>query len=110
VKKRKIVVPEKCVSVVSTAPVQRETPPESLGKNLNNIEDAKTWLLHPSNWIDSRLWIIKWDGIVPKIARHQALKLIEEPGDDAIFQVVVRHQSSLKSRGKKRDDEDDFIE
>lgn len=75
-------------------------PPADLGRNLNTIEDARRWLLHPSNWLDSQFWIIRWDGIVPKIRESRAKELIAQPHDTGLFEVVVIEQRRMKNRAK----------
>ena len=82
-------------------PVVGPRPPLELGKNLNTIEDARKWLSHPSNWIKSQLFIIKWDGEVPYIEETRARKLEE---DDSVLLSVVRHQKFLKERGMLHDE------
>lgn len=84
-----------------------EKPDPSLGANLMTIEDGKRWLLHPSNWHDGQIYIVKWNGLVPTLSRVHAERLVREHWDNGMYEVVVRHQLSLKRRGKDRDDSAD---
>jgi hypothetical protein len=86
-----------------------EKPEAKLGGNLNTIEDARRWLLHPSNWFEGRTYIIKWDGLVPTICKEHAERLVREHWDTGMYEVVVRHQLSLKRRGKDRDDPEPML-
>lgn len=76
-------------------------PPPELGKNLQNLDDAKRWLLHPSNWHDSRVFILKWDGLVPTLSRYHGERLLREEWDTGILEVAVRHQYALKNRVRR---------
>lgn len=75
-------------------------PPAELGKNLTTVADARRWLLHPSNWIDSSFWIVKWDGVIPKLTRRIALERLANPSDNGIFEVIVIEQHRMKTRAK----------
>ena len=78
-------------------------PPEELGRNLETIADARRWLMHPSNWIESWFYIIRWDGIVPKIRKQRALELLKQPEDTGIFIVAVQEQRRRKTRSSGPD-------
>lgn len=82
--------------------VQVETPkplPESLGYNLDTIEKARQWLINPQNWFKSELFILRWEGLIPKISERHGRRLIAEPWDDGLPWTVVYEQKKLRARG-----------
>ena len=77
--------------------------PFGLGYELDTVEKARQWLTHPSNWFKSGLFILKWDGLVPRIAETHGKRLIAEPYDDGLPSVVVfeqRRRRTKKDRGE----------
>ena len=82
-----------------------ELPKEKLerefGLDLNTIPKARRWLTNPQNWFESQTFILRWDGLVPYICRRHGLRLLQEPWDDGIPEVVVREQMRLRSGGRK---------
>lgn len=78
--------------------------PEGFGYNLDTVAKARQWLTHPQNWFKSTLFIIKWDGLVPRIAEHHGQRLVNEPLDNGLAEVVVTEQR--KRRAKKSRGED----
>lgn len=82
---------------------QAETPPplpDSFGYNLDTVTKARQWLTNPQNWFRSNLFIIKWDGLLPRISEHHGQRLINEPWDNGLPEVVVMEQ---RNRRKKKD-------
>ena len=77
---------------------RRDPPPIELGRDLKSIEDAHRWLSHPSNWIKSQLFIIKWDGVVPYIEESRGMELLREGFDKSILLSVISQQRERKSR------------
>jgi hypothetical protein len=69
------------------------------------VADARRWLTHPSNWFESELFIIKWDGLVPRISRRHGQRLLDEPWDDGLPEVVLRQQREARKCGSSQVDE-----
>ncbi len=82
---------------------------EEFGRNLDTIEKARQWLTHPQNWHVSKMFIVKWNGLLPTLNKEHALRLIDEPHDTGLPQVVVVHQRDLKN-GKKTEAEEPVAE
>lgn len=95
------------MSFVDVAGDLLELPKEKLarefGLDLNTIPKARRWLTNPQNWFESQTFILKWDGLVPFICRRHGLRLLQEPWDDGLPEVVVREQMRLRSGGHKDD-------
>lgn len=80
-----------------TCPLIGTEPPNiNKGKNLKNIEDVRAWLSHPSNQVNTELYIIKWDGYIPKLSVHQVDYLWNDPG---LARVVIEAQLFYKKKG-----------
>lgn len=73
-----------------------EELPESFGRNLDTIEKARRWLTNPRNWFTSELFILRWDGLLPRISRRHGERLVRETWDDGLPWVVVREQRLLR--------------
>lgn len=74
-------------------------PPEKLGRMLTTLEEAKAWLLHPSNWFESDLDILRWDGLSPKISRSRALAYLRgETNDDVFLGAIVGQRNRRAGR------------
>lgn len=71
-------------------------PPEELGKNLLTVADVRTWLSHPSNQLETRLFIVKWDGLVPKVSVHHVERMMVE---DGFCEVVIWEQQRRRRGG-----------
>lgn len=74
--------------------VPLDAPDPDLGRNLRTLDDVRRWLGHPSNWKDTKLFIIYWDGNVPKIARTS----VDQLKRDGFCEVVIREQINRKKR------------
>jgi hypothetical protein len=72
-------------------------PGLEFGRNLDTVEKARRWLTHPKNWRKTQLFIIIWDGSIPYISERHGQKMIDEPWDDSLTQVVVIGQHRLKN-------------
>lgn len=73
-----------------------------LGKDLTTIEKARQWLLHPVNFSQvGDIDIMKWDGLVPRISKRHAFRLLREPWDTGLFEVAVRHQHHLRNKARR---------
>jgi hypothetical protein len=73
--------------------------PESFGRNLDTLEKARLWLTNPHNWHSSRMFIIKWNGLVPSINEGHARRLMAETWDDGLPWSVVYEQRRRKAKG-----------
>lgn len=97
-----------------TAPeVVTEKLPETFGYNLDTIEKARRWLTNPQNWFKSELFILKWDGLIPRISERHGRRLIAEPWDDGLPWTVVYEQKqrrSKKDRGEEIEEKDNNAE
>jgi hypothetical protein len=87
-------------------PTKENTPPlsEEFGRNLDTIAKARQWLTNPHNWLDQNSFVVKWDGLIVKIAKHHGVRLFEETHDNGLPEVVVREQIRLR-RGGRREEE-----
>jgi hypothetical protein len=75
-----------------------EQLPPDFGYNLDTIEKARKWLTNPKNWFRSELFILKWDGIVPRISEKHGQRLINEPWDDGLPWAAVYGQKMLRNK------------
>lgn len=81
-------------------------PPEEMGKNLDTLEKAVWWLSHPSNWQSSRIVLIRWDGVIPKISEYHGRRLVDFPDDVDMASSVILEQRRRKLLGTRKDDEE----
>jgi len=88
--------------VVSEVKLQTEQLPAEFGKNLDTVEKARQWLTNPFNWHTGNIYIIKWDGLTPTVCERHGRRLVNEPEDNGLPAVIVRHQRDLRA-GKKED-------
>lgn len=80
-------------------------PDRDLGRNLESFEDVAAWLSHPTNWFGGDMYIVKWDGYVPTIAKNHAWQLA--PGSycrDMMLKVVLTEHQRRKRGGFKEAD------
>lgn len=77
-----------------------EPLPVEFGKRLDTVERAREWLTNPHNWHESNMMILRWDGNLCTVCRRHGERLIREPWDNGLPEVVVREQMRLKSGGK----------
>jgi hypothetical protein len=77
---------------------------EEFGKNLNTVEDARKWLTNPHNWHSSNLFVIKWNGLLCTVNERFGQRLIDEPNDIGLLNVVVIDQIRIKRYGKCDDE------
>ena len=89
-----------------------ESPPpllESFGYGLDTVQKARQWLTNPQNWFKSNLFIIKWDGLLPRICEQHGQRLINEPWDDGLAHTVMveqRKRRTKKDRGETLDEKE----
>ena len=82
----------------NAAPTNVDPLPETFGRNLDTLEKARLWLTNPNNWHSSRLYILKWDGLLCTISREHGERLINEPWDDGLPWSVVYTQRTHRAR------------
>ena len=82
-------------------PTRKNTQPlpESFGRNLDTLEKARLWLTNPHNWHTGKLFILRWDGLIPTIMEDHARNLIKNPQDDGLPWCVVFGQGKRRERG-----------
>lgn len=78
---------------------------EEFGRNLDTVPKARQWLTNPHNWHEGQMFIIKWDGLLCTVSRTHGQRLIDEPHDSGLPEVVVREQYRLKKGGKQERDD-----
>jgi hypothetical protein len=78
-----------------------EPLPESFGRELDTLEKAWQWLTNPHNWHESRVYIIKWTGLVCTVTREHGERLIREPWDWGLPLAVVTTQRLRRSKNLK---------
>lgn len=73
------------------------TPPPatSLGSELTSVESVREWLGHPSNQFEGQIFIVKWDGYVPKLSKQHAERLWEGTG----LAEVIAYEQVRRKRG-----------
>jgi hypothetical protein len=72
---------------------------------LNSVQDVLDWLNRPENQFDSLLFIVRWDGHTPTIARRKLVEL-NNPDDRGLAEVVLIEHT----RRKRRPDEQEPVE
>lgn len=96
----------KIVDVTSDAPVivitkdMIEPLGEDFGRNLDTIKKARQWLTNPHNWHEGETFVLKWEGLLCTICKKHGRRLIDEPWDDGLPEVVVREQIRLRRGGR----------
>lgn len=87
-------------------PTKENTPPlsEEFGRNLDTIAKARQWLTNPHNWLDQDSFVVKWDGLIVKIAKRHGMRLFDEPHDLGLPEVIVREQIRLRKGGRREDE------
>lgn len=85
---------------------QRERNPGPIPqKNILNPRELLDWLSHPSNWFDSHLYIVKYEGLTPKISKHHAWKLAPGCKDRYGLISVVFNCLNRRKNGSDVDEE-----
>lgn len=79
--------------------------------DLDTVDGMREWLSHPSNWVETDLFIIRFDGLSPKISSSHVWKLATGCNEALFLLDVVladrRNRRHKPSRGKFVDDDDD---
>ena len=84
--------------------------PEAFGRNLDTLEKARLWLTNPHNWHESRLFVLKWDGLIPTIDVQHAKMLLENPQDDGLPWAAMYGQAKRRERGARGEQMEDVVE
>ena len=71
--------------------------PEEFGRNLDTLEKARLWLTNPNNWHESRLYILKWDGLRCTVSRDHGERLRREPWDDGLPWAAMHGQKRRRA-------------
>lgn len=88
--------------------IQRLNPtPLPTEINLDTIEGIEKWLMHPSNWKDTDLYVIGWNGLVPWISANHAWRLAPDCHDRKSLILVVLIE---RRRRKFRSQDNQIIE
>lgn len=87
-----------------------DTSWELYGKNLDTVAKARAWLMDRRNWFKGQMWIIRWDGLTPTITEKHGQELLDNPDDDGLPEVVIRHQQDVRSGAKEDTEEPSVIE
>lgn len=84
-------------------PTKHDTKPlpESFGRNLDTLEKARLWLTNPHNWHSSKLFILKWNGLLPTVSEEHGKRLIREHWDSGLPWCVVYGQRNRRTRGER---------
>lgn len=80
--------------------------PEAFGRELDTLERARQWLTNPHNWHDTKMFILKWDGLVCTINKEHAVRLIREWWDDGLPWAACYEQRRRRLRGAGTEGED----
>jgi hypothetical protein len=81
--------------------------PESFGRNLDTLEKARLWLTNPHNWHIGKLFILKWNGLLPTVMEEHGRRLIENPQDDGLPWCVVYEQRKRKAKNARGEQMED---
>ena len=74
-----------------------EPLPEEFGRNLDTLERARQWLSNPHNWHTSKLYILRWNGLLCTVQDERAKRMIAEPWDDGLPWAAVYGQREIRS-------------
>ena len=78
-------------------PTNIEPLSEDFGRNLDTLEKARLWLTNPHNWHESKLFIMKWDGLLCTVSREHGERLIREPWDNGLPWAAMYGQRALRA-------------
>jgi hypothetical protein len=87
----------------TTIPTTNSTQPlpEQFGRNLDTLEKARLWLTNPHNWHESKLFILRWNGLLCTVNREHGARLIREAWDDGIPWAAVTEQRRRRAKGEQ---------
>ena len=98
------VEPDEAERIAGQVIVQTEKLSEEFGRNLDTVVKARQWLTNPYNWHDSNMWIVRWDGLLPTVSRTHGKRLINEPNDNGLPEVIVREQRNIRMGHKDKEE------
>jgi len=73
----------------------------SFGRSLDTLEKARLWLTNPHNWHESKLFILKWDGLLCSVNKQHGERLVREPWDSGLPWCAVNGQRRRRDRGDR---------
>ena len=80
---------------------------DQFGRNLDTLEKARLWATNPNNWHNSRLFVLKWDGLLCTVSKEHGERLREETWDNGIPWAIMSGQSARRAkheRGERLDE------
>lgn len=80
---------------------------QAYGRQLDNVNKARAWLMDRRNWFKGQMWIVRWDGLIPTVCENHGEKLYSEPWDNGLPETVVIGQ--VRRRESGRDIEEDPV-
>jgi hypothetical protein len=84
-------------------------PDDSKARKFKTIEQVREWLSHPSNHVVTELYVVKYNGHIPKVSVHHFEDVFK---DTAIAESVIYQQTLVRQKGRKNDNrvstEDDY--
>ena len=92
---------------------ERERNPGVLSPDLDldTIAGCREWLSHPSNWMRTELFIIRFEGLLPKISSFHAWKLAPDCGEaKGMIEVVISERRNRRYKPKEDNNESVFEE
>ena len=92
-----IIIDEVETGKTGVEPTNTEPLSEDFGRNLDTLEKARLWLTNPHNWHESRLFTLKWDGLLCTVMREHGERLIQEPWDNGLPWAAVYGQRALRA-------------
>jgi hypothetical protein len=75
--------------------------PEAFGRNLDTLEKARLWLTNPHNWHDSKLFIMKWNGLLCTVSRDHGERLLRETWDNGLPWCAVWEQKTRRNKSER---------
>ena len=84
-------------------PTKHDTKPlpDAFGRSLDTLEKARQWLTNPHNWHESRLFILRWDGLLCTVNKEHGQRLVRERWDTGLPWCAVYEQRKRRSRGER---------
>jgi len=78
-----------------------EPLPADFGRELDTLEKARLWLTNPHNWHETRIHILKWDGLLCTVNREHGERLIREPWDIGLPFAAASEQRLRRARNQQ---------
>ena len=85
--------------------VEKSPTPLPPDIDLDTLSGLGQWLSHPSNWMNTDLYVIKWNGLIPSISRFHAWKLAPGcPERTGLLGVLLYERKYRRLRPNQKDD------